>query len=282
MTGTHRPPPDAGHVGGPGGSAVRDSVAWSVVLVDADTGTGIRSEEPDLVLRTASVGKLLLLATAARLIVGGLLSPAERLRRTAADTVADSGIWQHLAADELAVRDLCRLIGTASDNLATNVLLRRLGTNRISDTAALLGLRDTALLDRVRDVRGPDDPWTLSTGTAAELAGLMAAIATRRLIDPAVSELMLDWLADGLDLSMVPAGWHWDPLAHNASGAAVRLHHKTGTDDGVRCDVGVVVGPWRTVAYAALANWDPAGPDRVPEVLARMRAVGDEIRALVF
>ena len=255
---------------------------WSVVLTDADTGVEIRSESRDLVLRTAGVGKLLLLVTAARLIVAGRLSPAERLRRTAADAVADSGIWQHLAVDELAVRDLCQLIGTAGDNLATNVLLRRVGLDAVRETAALLELRDTALLDRVRDSRGPDDPWTLSTGTAAELAGVMAATAVRRLVDFDVSQLVLGWLADGLDLSMVASGWGWDPLAHNAPGAPVRLHHQTGTDDGVRCDVGVVIGPWRTVAYAVLANWDPAAPDRLPEVLARMRAVGDELRASVF
>ena len=255
---------------------------WSVVLTDADTGAEIRAENPALVLRTASVGKLLLLVTAARLIVGGSLSPTERLRRTAADAVADSGIWQHLAVDELTVRDLCQLIGSVSDNLATNVLLRQVGLDAVCETAALLKLRDTALLDRVRDSRGPDDPWTLSTGTAAELAGLMAATAVRRLLDFDVSQLMLGWLADGMDLSMVPAGWDWDPLAHTAPGMPVRLHHKTGTDDGVRCDVGVVIGPWRTVAYAVLANWDPAGPDLLPEVLARMRAVGDELRALVF
>lgn len=259
-----------------------DDIAWSLTLTDADTGVEIRSENSDLVLRTASIGKLLLLATAARLIVGRRLSPAERLRRTAADAVADSGVWQHLAVDELAVRDLCQLIGAASDNLATNVLLRHVGLAEVAETGRLLGLRGTVLLDRVRDVRGPDDPWTLSTGTAGELAGLTAAMAVRRLIDPEVSQLMLGWLADGLDLSMVPAGWGWDPLAHNAAGSPVRLHHKTGTDVGVRCDVGVVIGPWRTVAYAALANWDPAGPDRVPEVLARMRAVGDELRDLVF
>ncbi|MEO5831766.1 MAG: serine hydrolase [Nakamurella sp.] len=261
---------------------MNDTVQWSVTLRDADSAVEIRSEQPDLVLRTASVGKLVLLATAARLIVGGRLSPAERLRRTAADAVADSGIWQHLAVDELAVRDLCQLIGSASDNLATNVLIRRIGRPEIDATAAQLGLQHTALLDRVRDFRGPTDPWTLSTGSAAELAGLMAAMAVRRLIDPDVSQLMLSWLADGLDLSMVPAGWEWDPLAHSAPGSAVRLHHKTGTDDGVRCDVGVVIGEWRTVAYAVLANWDPAVGDRRAEVLARMREIGCELAALVF
>ncbi|WP_111765550.1 serine hydrolase [Nakamurella deserti] len=255
---------------------------WSVALVDADTGAAIRSQDGDLVARTAGVGTLLLLTTAARLIVTGRLSPAERLRRTAADTAGGSGIWQHLAVDELAVRDLCQLVGSAGDNLATNVLLRRVGLETVRETAALLELRDTALLDRVRDHRGPDDPATPSTGTAVELARLMAAMAVRRLIDPDVSQLMLGWLADRSDLSMVPAGWGWDPLAHTARGAPVRLHHTTGVDAGVRCDVGVVVGPWRTVAYAVLADWDPAGPDRLPEVLAGMRDVGGELRALVF
>ncbi len=250
-------------------------------LRDADTGVVIRSENPDAVLRTASVGKLLLLATAAAEIVAGRLSPAQRLRRTAADAVGDSGLWQHLALDELRVRDLCLLIGSVSDNLATNVLLRRVGLERVRETAATLGLVGTALLDRVRDSRGPDDPWTLSTGCAAELAGLMARVAVRQAIGFDVSQLVLGWLADGVDLSMVAAGWDWDPLAHSASAGQVRLHHKTGTDDGVRCDVGVLIGPWRTVAYAVLANWDPGVGDQRGAVLARMRAIGAEIHALV-
>ncbi len=57
------------------------------------------------------------------------------------------------------------------------------------------------------------------------------------------------------------------------------LRHKTGTDVGVRADVGLVTGPARAVSYAVLAEFDDLQRD---EVLARMRAVGDRIRGAVL
>jgi beta-lactamase class A len=70
----------------------------------------------------------------------------------------------------VALADLATLIGATSDNLATNVLLRRIGLEGVRAATAELGLRSTALHDEVRDVRGPDVPERLSSGTAAELA----------------------------------------------------------------------------------------------------------------
>ena len=166
--------------------------------------------------------------------------------------MADSGVWQHLSVDELSVGDLCQLIGMASDNLATNVLLARVGLAGVAASAAGLGLVRTGLHDRVRDVRLESDPPTLSTGSAGELVRLM--------ID--LPPLVLGWLGNGLDLSQVAAGWGLDPLAHQDFDLGLRLVNKTGTDDGVRADVGVLTGPTRRIGYAVVANWDnsPDGP----------------------
>lgn len=231
-------------------------VRWSVSV------PGLATYEPGRTLRTASVGKLLLLVETARRIEEGELDPGEVLGKDPGLAVADSGLWQHLAVDALPISDLAVLIAAVSDNYATNVLLNRIGQASVAVLAAGLGLHDTALHDRVRTKRGPQDPPTLSTGNAGELAGLMARIARRELLSAAVSDRMDAWLATSVDLSMVASGFDEDPLAHTAS-----LRNKTGTDDGIRADVGYV----GLQAYAVLAEFDPAETGRV---MRAMRTIG--------
>ena len=243
-------------------------VQWSVRAVDVATGRELCSHDAAVVLPTASVGKVLLLVETARQVEAGELDPAQPLPRLAEDAVQDSGIWQLLAADRLCVDDLAHLVGIVSDNLATNVLLRRVGLDRVQRTADHLGLRHTRLNDRVRDQRGPGDPWTLSEGSASEWVDLLTRLDADAVVNTGVSRRVRSWLRAGADLSMVAQPLGLDPLAHADGDRGMRLWHKTGTDDGTRADVGLLSGPDGTVAYAAIARWDPAGPDRRMPVLA--------------
>jgi beta-lactamase class A len=248
-------------------------VRWSVAV----TGRAAAAHAADRVLWTASIGKILLLAEAARRIADGALDPAEPLRRAPELAVADSGLWQHLAVDVLPVADVAVLIGSVSDNWATNVLLDRIGLRPVAELAAALGLRDTALNDRVRTARAAHHPPTLSQGSARELAGLMGRIAEGTLVSPAVSHRLDRWLATGTDLSMVAAGLHLDPLAHVEPERGLVLRNKTGTDDGIRADVGYLSGAGAGLAYAVLANWDPAHRDATGDVLTAMRRIGSAL-----
>jgi beta-lactamase class A len=249
------------------GVALPDGIEWGVCVRDAATGEVLAEADPDRVLPAASIGKVLLLVEVAR-----SADLAEPLTRTPEDAVADSGLWQHLAVDTLPAGDLAALVGAVSDNLATNVLLRRTGLDAIHRTARELGLRHTALHDRVRDHRGPAHPPALSTATAGELTTLFAALAAADVPGgSAVAERVLGWLALGTDLSMVAAGLGLDPLAHTAPDRGLRLRHKTGTDPGIRVDAGLLEGPHRGLAYAVIARFDDARRD---EVLAVMRELG--------
>jgi beta-lactamase class A len=93
----------------------------------------------------------------------------------------------------------------------------------------------------------------------------MTTLSRRELLDPATDALIDGWLATSTDLSMVASAFHDDPLAH-----AHGVRNKTGTDDGVRADAGYRGG----LAYAVIANWDPAAGDATAEVMAQMREIG--------
>ncbi len=248
---------------------------WSVTVVTPDGGE-VFGWQPDRVLRTASSAKVLVLIAAADAVDDGRLALDEQLSRAAVAPVGDSGLWQHLRTESLPVEDVARLIGTVSDNLATNVLTERLeGTATVAAVATELGIHGIDLLDIVRDHRGPADPPTLSRGSSLAYARLFARLAAGSVRNAAVSERVLGWLGDGADLSMVASAFGLDPLAHTHADRGIRLVHKTGTDRGVRADSGVVTRDGRPLAYSCLVEFADADRDAV---LRTMRAVGDAVR----
>lgn len=241
-------------------------------------------------LPTASAAKILvLLSFAARAEHAGDLDTL--LDRRDVDPVADSGLWQHLRVDRLPADDVARLIGALSDNLATNVLIAHLGgVEQIMADATACGIHDPTLHDIVRDRREPSHPVTLSTGSARGYATLMRRIARHDDLPTNACDRVLDWLADGADLSMAASAFCLDPLARREPGAAVRLVNKTGTDRGVAVDVGIVTGPARSLAYAFIGHTEiaetavrigtaPSTADTAsrPAMLAEMRRLGAEL-----
>jgi beta-lactamase class A len=256
------------------------NIAWSVCIRNGQ-GRELACFNDAASMKIASVGKLLLLIEVARQCDVGDLAGTEVLFRDPALVVADSGIWQHLHTDRLPVHDLCVLTASVSDNVATNILLKRVGFQRLNDLRAALGLTSTALLDYVRQQRGPDDVSTFSTGSAAELSSLMSKIARNKLISQAVCEQLRTWLATGVDLSMVASAFNFDPLAHAEPDRGYSVHNKTGTDTGIRADVGTVYRNSNPLSYAVIANWEASGPDLRETVLVTMNAIGKRLRDLV-
>lgn len=213
-------------------------VRWGIsVALDGDVVVRVADGEEQPI---ASVGKVVLLVEVADRLRRGELDG--HVSRVGVAPVADSGLWQHFAVEELPVADVAALVGAVSDNLATNVLLREVGLDAVRERGRQLGLATTVLHDVVRDVRGPDVPPQLASGTASELQRLVERIAADDVGDPGAGALVARWLSLDTDLSMVAGGFDLDPLAHHEPDAGVQLWHKTGTDVGVRADVGCVVG----------------------------------------
>ncbi|MEY9968321.1 beta-lactamase class A [Streptacidiphilus sp. MAP12-16] len=227
------------------------------------------------VLPLASVGKLLLLAEVAHGLIAATLDPHAPVDLRDEDYCGGSGLLAKLAPRRWTVADLARLTAAVSDNTATNALIRVIGLDRVNERADLLGLTQTRLLDRIREPRLAHHAPTFAVGTAHELAALAQLIAD----DASWGSLLLGWMAGCGDRSMVPALIPHDPedgAVRPVSTGRLWVANKTGTDVGIRCDVGVVRGT-RQVCYAVLTSCPPG---REFEMVQGMRAVGARIAEL--
>lgn len=254
----------------------------SATVLDLTTGLPLLAIDDRVALPTASVGKVLLLVeTAARITTRDVRVPGI-LDKTPDDAIADSGLWHRMQVPTLPLGDLALLVGAASDNVATNVLLRHIGLDAVRQRAESLGLRRTALLDRVRMKRGPDDAPQFSVGATAELAWLFYALSRGQVVDSVTSQRVLDWMSLNSDLSMVASAFGLDPLAHRATSHGLQLINKTGTDDGVRCDAGVLKGRQGGVSYAVTVEFTDSSMHERLRVLDAMRTVGRDILEYVY
>ena len=275
------------HAGEPSGSFTRTFTALgslgysgahvSANAVDLTTTETLVSIDDRIVLPTASLGTILLLVEVSSRLTARDVSGYGILDKSPADDVADSGLWQHLQAPALPVGDLATLVGATSDNLATNLLLRQVGLDAVRQRAESLGLAQTALLDIVRARRGPDDAPQVSVGSTSELAWLLGALARGEVVDAVTSQRVMGWLSLNSDLSMVAGAFGLDPLAHRTADHDLLLVNKTGTDRGVRTEVGALRGPRATISYAVTVQFDDAGLAERLRVLDAMRTVGADL-----
>ena len=259
------------------GDLAYEGAQVSASVMDLDTGRVLVAIDERIVLPTASIGKILLLIEVSARLTERDASGYGILDKTSRDAVGDSGVWQHLQAPSLPVADLASLVGATSDNLATNVLLRQVGLQAVRARTESLGLLRTALLDLVRDSRGPDDAPQLSVGSTAELMWLFSSLARGEIVDTLTSSRVLGWLSLNSDLSMVASAFGLDPLSHRGTDHGLLLVNKTGTDAGVRAEAGVLRGPRAGVAYAVSVQFNDSGLAARLRVLDAMRTVGFDL-----
>lgn len=251
-----------------------EGVQVSVRIEDVDSGQALLAIDDYVVMPLGSLGAVLLLIDVAARMEIGDLDPLTVLDREEEDAVSASGPWEHLQIPSLPLIDLAELVAATSDGVATNTLLRAVGLDAVRARAEGLGILRTAVLDRVRNERGPDDAPHVSVGSVRELAGLFRGLARREVVDEVTSAQVMDWMTGHADLSLVSAAFGLDPLAHRAPDHGLSLAHRTGAARGVRAEAGVLRGPSGAVSYAIAVSY----PDRELRsrliVLDALRRVG--------
>ena len=208
---------------------------------DLSRGTGL-DLDADRLFHAASTMKLPVLIEYARAVDRGDLAADARvplLNRFAsivdgspyslsAGDDSDSALYA-LVGQPVAVRDLVERMITRSSNLATNVMIARLGAGRVQATARGLGADSLQVLRGVED--GPAFRAGLNNRTSArDLGALLAAIAAGRAASPAATRTMLDILERQAFNDEIPAGLP----------PGTRVAHKTGWITGVLHDAALV------------------------------------------
>jgi len=249
----------------------------SVHVTDLDSGAQVLAGDDHVTMPIAGLGVVPLLIEVAAGFEAGTLDPLEIVDRSATDLVTTAGVWRNLRAPALPLVDLAVLAAAAGDPMAVNALLTHVGDDRVNERLESLCLSQTALLDRFRDERGPDDAPHLAVGTTRELAGLFSALVNSTAVNVAVSAQVSEWLSLNHDLSLVAASTGLDPFAHDHDAHGLLFINKTGRERGVRAEAGVLAGPRSGIAYAMIVCFDDLSITHRLRVHDAFRVLGLEL-----
>ncbi|MEI7744061.1 MAG: serine hydrolase [Chloroflexota bacterium] len=191
----------------------------------------------DRALHAASTMKLAVLVELHRRVAAGDLALGDPMTvRNAFASIVDASPFRLDPADDsetalyaregdaVPMADLAELMITVSSNLATNLLVDRLGPARITATMAGLGLDGIVVRRGVED--GPAfDAGLNNTVTALDLARLLVLLGRGEVISAGATAAMLEVLEaqqfnEGIPTGL-PAG---TPVAHK-TGSIRRLYH---------------------------------------------------------
>ena len=203
-----------------------------IAVYAEDTATGETfAHHADDPIEAASVIKLPIMAEAYRQFATGEQDPTARVTIHAADKLPSCGALTYLRdGTTVTLLDLMTLMIILSDNTATNLLIDRLGManiNAMIDGLALTGTRLNRKLFQPELSRQGVKNYV----AARDMATLLRAIHAGTLVNERASADMLATLRNQRLNGKMPFFLH---------DRGVACAHKTGEDDGVTHDVGII------------------------------------------
>jgi beta-lactamase class A len=197
---------------------------------------------------TASAIKTAVMMEAYHQAAEGKLSLDDTMVLSDEGKVGGSGVLNGMSAGTpLKVRDLVHLMIVLSDNVATNMLVTRLGTARIDARLTSYGLKETKIFRPTFRDGKPDifpeleKEFGLGMATPREMGRLMALIAEGRTVSKEASDAMLATLRRQQDLGMIPRLLPDDVRVGNKTGIdSEKLPDANGHRGGIRTDAAIV------------------------------------------
>ncbi len=230
-------------------------LGFHAVRLEGGEEVGLRADE---LFPTASVIKVALCCAVLDCVSHGEAGLDERLQLPpTGERVAGGGVLKQLEVETLSLRDAIELTITLSDNVATNVLIERVGTARVNAYLESLGLEHTRLLGpvdfaRIRhDLRGG-----IGVSTPREQTRLLARLARGELLTPTLADYMLGVLGRQHYQDQIPRWLPWNPYAqYHGRDQPLTVANKTGELDGIRADAALLRHTQRgTVALAVFTD----------------------------
>ncbi len=225
---------EVGRIAGGGGGT------YGIAAKNLSTGETVRVRS-DEVFNTASVIKVLVMVELFRQAKNGTVSLVERMALADEFRVGGSGLLNEMDNGLTpTLRDLCTAMIIVSDNVATNMLVTRLGLDAVNEGAQKLGLERTRLnrlIGFAPVTSGQNEALGLTTPN--EMLRLYEDLATGEVVSPEASAEMVRILSRQHYRASIP---RYLPDAYDAvtGESEPTIAHKTGAVSGVRNDVALL------------------------------------------
>jgi beta-lactamase class A len=193
--------------------------------------------QPDRAFHAASTMKLAVMIETFRQAKQGRLRLDEPLVvRNEFQSIADGSAYALRAEDDSetelykatgqtrTARELCQLMITVSSNLATNLLITKLGVDHIRRTLHEMGADGVQVLRGVEDGKAYEKGLN-NTTTARGLGIVLEALAAGKAVDPESSKEMVRILEDQKFNEGIPAGLPQGVAVAHKTGEITKIHH---------------------------------------------------------
>lgn len=250
--------------------------AGTVALYARNIDTGREfGVDADRRVRTASTIKLPIACALAAEVAAGRARWDERLVIRSQDKVSGSGVLGELTDGEsVSLRDAMVLMIVVSDNTATNLILDRIGADKVNEFMASLGFEATRSM---RKIRGdgtqlkPAEGWSregdkpenkrfgIGSSTPREMVRLLDMLVQGKVVDATTSRDLL---------AVLERQQYKDGIGRKTG--ELRVASKSGSLDALRSDVGVVYTPSGRIAIAITV-------DDMPTIDYSPENVGDRL-----
>lgn len=275
------------------GFSGRIALAYQGLASAAPGARGRMTLDASAAFPAASLIKLPILACLLDEAAAGRLDLGERTELRDADRVGGDGLLRWLDAGlRPTLLDLARLMIVVSDNLATNLLLDRLGEDRVRAWIHQAGLSATVLeggLQLPPERRSERlGSGAVNRTSAADVAGLLLRLERGALLPPAQGARMLELLRAQQQTDAIGFPLPVDPGVPDERGRRVRLASKAGCLAGTWHDAALVhdadgaplfvLVVLTTGAADRAEHWRQEGRERIRRVAGSVwRAVTGEL-----
>lgn len=221
-----------------------------VEIVDLTNGYAL-SVNADQVFPTASSIKIAILAEFYRQVQQGKLKFSDAYTLQSSDLVGGSGISQALTpgATKLTLRDVAALMISVSDNSMTNVLIDRIGMDKVDALLDSLGLTHTRLRRKMMDVHAAAEGRE-NVSTPHEMVLLLQELYDGKVLNKELTDDFFKLLSTPKS-SYIPRYLPED----------LRVANKPGELEGVRTDSGIVFTGKRPFAISVMTAYDRSERD---------------------
>jgi len=221
---------------------IREVGAWLAPRLEAlggDTGVYIKNlvtgetfaRGEDTAVVAASVIKIPVMIEAFRQDTMGKISLSEIHALEDWERVPSCGTLKAMHTGiEMTLLDLVKLMIIVSDNAATNIMIRRVGIDCVTATLRALGCEKTTLSRQLFDAEA-SGRGIKNFITAGEIGMLLEKLWRGEIVSKEASAQMMDILGDQRLNGKLP--FFLDSMG-------IDIAHKTGEDDGISHDCGVI------------------------------------------